>query len=86
MIYNSQEMCPCCCGEGKSDLPQWQEEIIIPVTWKHGIVYGKLAYECQTSGEHWQTEDQKHMTLLSKLHAIEFDLMERSKPKLELVK
>lgn len=81
-----REMCPCCCGEGKSQLPQYQEEIIISVTWKRGIIYGKLAYQCQQSGEHWQTGFQKEMTMLSKLQAIDFELMERSRPKLELVK
>ena len=86
MNDKTREMCPCCCGEGKSQLPQYQEEMIKVVTWRRGIVYGKLVYECQQSGEYWQTDDQVKMTLLSKLHAIEFDLMERSKPKLELVK
>lgn len=77
MLNKSREMCPCCCGDGKSDLPQWQYEVIETQRIKTGEVYGALYFECQTSGQKWQTEHQNAMTLLSKNQAIEHALMER---------
>ena len=77
MLNGSREMCPCCCGKGKSDLPQWQYELIETRRIKTGEVYGVLFFECQNSGQKWQTEHQNAMTLLSKNQAIEHALMQR---------
>lgn len=76
-MSESREVCPCCCGEGKSELPQWQHEVIETQRIKTGEVYGVLFFECQNSGQKWQTERQNAMTLLSKNQAIEHALMER---------
>ena len=77
MNAETREMCPCCCGEGKSQLPQWQHEVIETQRIKTGEVYGVLFFECQKSGQKWQTEHQKAMTLLSKNQAIEHAIMQR---------
>jgi hypothetical protein len=77
MPSESREMCPCCCGDGKSQLPQWQHEVIETRRLKTGEVYGALFFECQTSGQKWQTEHQNAMTLLAKNQTIEQALMER---------
>ena len=77
MSNNSREMCPCCCGDGKSQLPQWQHEVIETRRLKTGEVYGAMLFECKTSGKKWQTEHQNAMMLLSKNQAIEHALMQR---------
>lgn len=77
MHNKSREMCSCCCGEGKSDLPQWQHEVIETRRLKTGEVYGAMFFECQNSKQKWQTEHQNAMTLLAKNQTIEQALMER---------
>ena len=74
-----QEFCPCCCGPNKSRFPQLQEEIIEVKHLKTGECYGHLEYECQRSGQRWQTPDQEAGTALSKKEAIDAALAARGR-------
>lgn len=74
----ARRMCPCCCGAGKSDLPQWQKVQLINRKLTKTLSYGAFEWKCESTGKHWTDDDLEYRNSLSKQNAIELQLLENA--------
>lgn len=73
----SVKKCECSLHKGKN-FYAFQTLVIDTKNLTKSIIYGKVSYQCDASGEKWQDEDLAYRTFLSKSEAQEREIMDQA--------